>query len=266
MKELTPKIVVSISDTHCGSEVGLMPPEVELNNGNVIGHGNNLVQRFLWETWELGKQWISEATNGRPFILLLNGDMIDGVHHGGKQLIAQLWDEHLAIAETCLRPLVDMADASLMTKGTEVHTLDLEDTLAAKLGCETGKAKDKWLFEVNGVLNDAAHHMGTTKRKWLESGEGDRIMANAILNYHHCGQRVPSVFWRAHRHVGGYVNHDDHHFLVCGAWQFLTRYGHKVVCESIPVPSIQFMDFTNPHFPIHYEKKFYPSQPEIKTF
>lgn len=262
----TPLKVVCVSDMHCGSDVGLRPPEVELPNGNVNYIGNSIHQQFLWDSWLKAIEWVKTVVCDDPFILLINGDAIEGIHHGSTELVAMEWETHLAIAYHTLKPLTDLTDNILMVKGTECHTQNLENELACAIGAREGKAKNQWLFRVNGVLNDAQHHMGTTKRKWLESGEGCRIMANNRLNCLDAGHEPPRVFWRAHRHVGGYIEQSGNHFLVAGAWQFLTRYGHKVVGDSIPVPTVQFMDFTDPDFLVHKECRFYIDQPNIFQF
>jgi len=258
-----PKLVFEISDTHCGSDVGLRPPEVKLPNGNVNVIGESLHQQLLWGWWQEAQQWIEDTAAGRPFILLFNGDAIEGVHHGSKELIAIQEEIHVAIAIQTLKPIADRAATVLMVAGTECHTKSLENVIATKIGAREGIAKDKWLFTVNGVLNDAAHHMATTKRRWLNSGDLSRVMTNAIANYTVAGMAVPRVYWRAHRHVGGYFSENGYHIAVAGGWQFLTRYGHKVVTESIPSPSIQFMDFTDPQHITHKEKHFNEPQPSI---
>ena len=238
----------------------MRPPEVKLQNGNINSIGDSIHQRYLWEKYLEAIEWVKEVTAGEPFVLLLNGDLIEGIHHGSQEVVAMQWETHMQIAMDCLKPLCALTETILVVKGTECHTRDIEDALASKIGAVTGKAHNQWRFRVNGVLNEAQHHMGTTKRKWLEAGEGSRIMANNVINCVDCGHEPPKVFWRAHRHVGGYIAAAGRHFLVAGAWQFLTRYGHKVVGDSIPIPTVQYMDFTDPEFPIHKEKKFFPPE------
>jgi hypothetical protein len=265
-KNKAPLQVVSVSDLHCGSDVGLRPPVVKLANGTNNVFGDAPHHRYMWENWLLGIKWIKKVTGGKPFILLLNGDMIEGIHHGSDEVIAMQWEVHMEIALECLRPLCALADSIIMVRGTECHVRNIESALASKLGAEGGEAKDQQLFRVNGVLNEAQHHTGTTKRKWLESAEASRVMANNVINCVDAGQEPPRVFWRAHRHVGGYTEQCGRHFLICGAWQYLTRYGRKVVGDSIPIPTIQYMDFTDAEFPIHKEKKFFPPQAAIKEY
>ena len=76
----TIKNVVVISDTHCGCQLGLCPPVVNLDNGGTYVQSS--LQKKLWEMWnEFWDVWIPMVTKGEPYIIVHNGDAIDGVHH-----------------------------------------------------------------------------------------------------------------------------------------------------------------------------------------
>lgn len=47
----SPLLNLVISDTHCGSDCGLLPPHVELEDGTPRGHGTNKRMRWLWESF-----------------------------------------------------------------------------------------------------------------------------------------------------------------------------------------------------------------------
>lgn len=100
-----------------------------LNSGNVLTHGKNAAQKWLWSCWREVWKEINAILNGDPFVLALNGDMTEGVHHGGKELIAQKTREHLQIAAEVLAPHVDRASAVKLSEGTECHTNDAEHEL-----------------------------------------------------------------------------------------------------------------------------------------
>src|SRR5688572_20265498 len=90
-----PKLVLDLNDTHCGSEFGLLPEEVELEDGRVIGYGRNRKLKFLWQSWtEMQERFLRLAGND-PFILVLNGDLIEGVHHRSDEVVAAKKSEHL---------------------------------------------------------------------------------------------------------------------------------------------------------------------------
>lgn len=264
------EILVDVSDIHCGSVYGLAAPESKTESGNVVTHGDNLHQRWLWSMWLEMCLRVTEIIGDTPkenVGLLLNGDMTEGVHHRNEhELMMALIDSHCNMAEYCLRPLVALADKVFVTKGTECHTKNIENYLAAKLGAEGGTAKDKWHIRINGCLVDAAHHMTTTGRAYLEASAMSILMGNARINYLRNRHEVPQVFLRAHRHCGGYFSDGAGLFGVTGAWQMLTRHGGKVVTDSIPSPTVLVLDWrgkAHGELPQPREIKFNQPQSEI---
>lgn len=261
------ELLVVVSDIHCGSDVGLAPPETKTERGNVIGFGDNIHQAWLWENWTSGIQQIESILGKSPAALLVNGDATEGVHHRNEpEILAAKIETHVKMAEDCLRPLAIRCHKRFVTLGTECHTKNIEDLLAERLGAELGKAKDKWHFSINGCEIDAAHHMTTSGRAYLEASAMSILMGNARLNYVRAGHSVPSVFLRAHRHCGGYYSDGGGLFGVTGAWQFLTRHGHKVVTDSIPRPSFLVLDWRGlkrGSLPNVHQINFNPPQHEI---
>lgn len=240
------KLLAVVSDLHCGSEVALAPPSFFLDNGNEVSHGKNIHQQWLWKNWMDAVGAVKKLAGKDPVALLLNGDAVEGVHHrNNAELMAAKIEEHIRMTEECLNPLLKLVSSRFVVKGTECHTRDIESLLADRIGAETSKAKDKWLLKINGCLVDAAHHMGTTSRAYLEASLMSIQMGNARLNYLRAGHEVPKVFLRAHRHCGGHYSDGQGLFAVTGAWQFLTRHGFKVVTDAIPRPSILLLDWRN---------------------
>lgn len=264
------KLLVVVSDIHCGSDVGLATPETETKAGNVIGFGKNYHQRWLWESWTSGIKSIKTVI-GRDHesaALLVNGDATEGSHHrNDADLIASDILTHTNMAIDCLTPLRNLVDKAFVTLGTECHTKEMEHLLAEKLRAETGKAKNQWLIDCNkGCLVDAKHHMGVTSRAYLEASAMSIEMANVRVNCIRAGHRVPTVFLRGHRHCGGYFTDGSGLFGVTGGFQFLTRHGHKVVPSSIPSPTILVLDWRKSApgaLPYVHQFKFNPPQEKI---
>ncbi len=236
--------LIVVSDLHAGSVVGLAPPTTRTKDGNHITHGENLHQQWLWANWLEGIKRAKQIVKGSNAALLVNGDATEGVHHRNEaDTLAADIEVHVSMAEHCLAPFADIVEKTFVTLGTECHTKNMETLLAQRLGAEEGKAKDKWLININGCLVDAAHHMPTTSRAYLEASHLSICMGNARLNYLRAGHKVPSVFLRGHRHCGGYYSDGSGLFGVTGAFQMLTRHGHKVVTDSIPRPSFMVLDW-----------------------
>jgi len=238
------ELLVVVSDTHCGSVVGLAPPETKTEHGNMIGFGDNVHQEWLWENWLKTAKEAKEIIGKSKAAMLINGDATEGVHHRNEaEIVAAAILTHTKMAIECLKPFLKMCGKRFVVAGTECHTRDMETFLANEIGAVESKAKDKWLFEINGCLIDAAHHMTTTSRAHLEAGAMSIMMGNARNNAVRSGHRVPSVFLRAHRHCGGYFSDGAGLWGVTGAWQFLTRHGFKVVTDSIPRPTALILDW-----------------------
>lgn len=262
-----PLVAVVVSDLHCGSDVGLSPPEVEMESGNVVGHGKNIHQAWLWQQWQEGFERVKEILGSDAAVLIVNGDATEGVHHhNNAEIIAQEIETHVSMAHECLKPLADLCGQTIVVKGTECHTRNMENLLAERLNAVSGKARDKWLFTINGCLIDAAHHIGVTSRAYLEASGLSIAMGNARLNYLRCGHQVPKVFYRAHRHCGGYYSDGFGCIGITGAFQMLTRHGMKVVTDAIPRPSILVSDWRGKkpgELPTPHEIFFTPPQHEI---
>jgi len=239
----TPRIAgaVVVSDLHCGSSVGLWPEGFIVESGNKVSLGNNVHQTWLWSCWLDAVEKAIAHFKGRPFVVIVNGDCIEGRHHGTTEIVAAKNADHSSAATECLRPLVKSAFKAYFTAGTECHVGDWEKKIAAELGGEW--CGDKALIEINGTLLDVAHHMPTSARAYLEAGAMSISLGNARLNYARVGQRVPRVYLRGHRHTGGYYSDGHALFLVTPAWQLLTRYGFKVVTDSICRPGLAILDW-----------------------
>lgn len=263
------QLLAVVSDLHCGSTVGLMHPESEQESGNSIGFGRNVHQAWLWQCWQQMEERVQEICDGWPYALLVNGDATEGIHHRTTEVVATTIAEHVAIATKCLKFLSGNAKRTLVVKGTECHTHNMETVLAQKLGAVDGVAKDKWLFRIHGCLIDATHHVGVTSRAYLEASQYSIAMGNARLNYIRAGHEVPRLFLRAHRHCGGTFSDGDSMMGITAAWQFLTRHGRKVVPDSIPRPSAQVFDWRGKPegaLPAVHDITFAPPADEITEF
>jgi hypothetical protein len=262
-----PMLLVLVSDLHCGSKVGLCPPSVENGSGNIITHGKNLHQAWLWSVWQELTDKALSIVGIDNAVLAMNGDATEGSHHRNeRELIDADIAIHTDMAAECLTPLAKACSKRFVTLGTECHTLEMEHVLARKMGAETGKARDKWLIEINGCLVDMAHHMTTTSRAYLEASAMSILMGNARLQSVRAGHRPADIYLRAHRHCGGHYSDGSGLFCVTGAFQMLTRHGHKVVTDSIPRPSIIVLDWRNKEcgsLPMVHELTAKPPQYEI---
>lgn len=257
---------MAISDTHCGSNSGLMTPEIELQEGNKVSFGDNYIQQWLWECFLDVKKRVKDIVGPDPYTFLINGDVVEGNHHGTKEIIAPELDDHAKIAISCLSPIAKAAQNTLVTFGTECHTQRMENYVAKELGAVGGGAKNKWLFSINGVQCDGCHHMSTTTRQYLEASQMSIALGNARLQAMRAGHPTSRVFLRAHRHTGGHFSDGDSLMCVTGAFQALTRYAYKVVPDAIPRPSVMVLDWRdkpNGALPIIHNLQYNPPSPDV---
>lgn len=260
MKE--PLLNLFISDPHCGSDVGLMPPEVILENGSGRSHSNNKKLQWIWKSFLESTKQALEVIDGDAFILTLNGDLIEGIHHRSDEVVAAKIIEHVNIAVECFRPLVEEAHSVKVTKGTECHVRDMETVFMRELGIP-GKAKDVQQYSINGCLVDVRHHMPATSRLHLESGGLGVAMANCRSNILRAGHAMPKVFARAHRHCGGDYCDGESMILVTPPFQMLTRHAHKVVTDAIPRVGMYLLDWRNtPKGALPATHRFFFSPPQ----
>lgn len=238
-----PQVVVVVSDLHAGSDCGILPPSVELTDGQIIGYGKNPWQKWLWAKWLEMQDEVKEICGGDDYILVCNGDLVEGIHHRSDEVVQAKIMEHLVIANHCMQPLASGAAKIYMTRGTECHVRDLETVLAKEWGA--GKAHDAIQFRVNGLLYDVRHHMPTTSRLHLEQNAYSVTVANNRSNAARNGHEPARIFLRGHRHVHG-LSSDGHTMMaVTGPWQALTRFGSKVVPDAVPRPSVIVFDHRN---------------------
>ena len=265
-KQNPPIGAVIVSDLHVGGTTALWPPDGELTSGNIVGFGNNVAQKWLWKCWQDTIKTASAHFGDDPFVLILNGDLMDGDHHRNKELTAVIEADHATAAVKCLEPLVALAQKTYVVRGTECHTRDFERMIADMLGAEY--SGDKLLIKIHGTLIDAAHHMPTTGRAYLEASALSILLGNARLNYARVDHQLPKVFLRAHRHVGGVYTDGSAAIVATGAYQLLTRWATKVVGESICRPAFAILDWRNRpqnSIPAITLPTYDPQQPQIRS-
>lgn len=228
-------ILIDLSDPHFGSSRALMPPG--FRDSEDKGHTPNKYQEWLWAYWLDFGQWLDWVCGKDRRVLLLNGDIIEGVHHGTTELVTNDPVDHAKMAVEVLAPIVEKADAVYLVRGTEVHTRNAEYAIGYHLGAKkcrvTGQyAHDKLWLRQMGVLSTARHHIGTTGRQALEATQLSIQLAEEQMQAARVGNPIPRILYSAHRHVYGLYSDGDAMCVVTPSWQYLTRHAHKVVPAS----------------------------------
>lgn len=238
-----PKVNLVINDTHCGSEHGLLPDVVAMEDGRILSCNGSRKLEFLWKSWLDMREAFFQIVGDDSYIFTLNGDVIEGCHHGTDEVVAAKMSQHLTIAQECVGPFIEMAEKTYVTRGTQCHTGEWEALLCERYGL--GKAKDFQQYEVNGCLVDARHHMPTATSVIQESAAMSKVITNSVANAVRAGHPVPKVLLRAHRHLTGDYCDGERMLVVPGPWQYQTRFGYKVATESVPRFSAYVLDWRN---------------------
>jgi hypothetical protein len=240
------KLLVVLSDIHAGSTKALLPPGFVTLEGQDVGQ--NVFQRFLWECWLKATRFIDETVGVDEWALILNGDLLEGVHHGTKEIISPEVADHRRAAMEILRPLAKRATKVFVVRGTECHVNNHEVGIGEELGAvknpETGlHAFDRLTIDVNGVRCVFRHHIPTTVRRSLSATQLSVQLAEEQLEAVNNGEPIPRVVGCAHRHKPDYYEGDNGLCFVSPPWQVLTRHGHKVVSPARCKPGVQILDW-----------------------
>ena len=222
-----------VSDTHFGSAVSL-------SNGHKLDDGGDYVpselQKKLWALWGNFWDWTYEHLKGEPFVLVHNGDIIDGVHHKLTALTSHNLTTQNRIAVAALGPHVSRAAAYYQIRGTEAHggkSGQEEEAVAAALGAiqdESTGSFSRWelWMKFGKELLHFAHHIGTTSSTAYESSAPMREIVAAFVEAGQWGMRPPSFVIRSHRHRYIKVEPPNCCIVVTPAWQAKTPFVYKV--------------------------------------
>ena len=234
--------IAAIADTHCGSTLGLCPPVVTLDNGAEYHYSK--AQEWLWDRYTNHYvPAVKKAKRNGASYLIINGDLVDGKHHGTTQILS---GNPGAQAEAFLESIDKLRalkfDHIFVIRGTEAHggpAGSSEEALGEAIGAErdpdTGNRS--WFvlrFEIDGVRFDFRHHGRAGGRPWTE-GSVVTYLAHQIWMEHARREiRHPDVAVRAHVHR--YADSHDvtpTRAIVLPSWQIKTSFAHKVATESI---------------------------------
>ena len=258
-------VIAICGDLHCGSTVGLCPPEgMELDDGGL--YEPSPAQRWLWDCWEQSWAIAKSYARGKHLSLILNGDLIDGDHHRTAQIASPLTGIHLGCAMESLRvPLALKPKAIHVLRGTPSHSGrsgSSEEAVAHALrdmswpiikDPETDKFSsyrrrlDIWNVRLDmshpGRMGQRAHTRGSYSRLygfdiWAEQmRETYTAMRHSddplkIFNE----RRPPDIAVRSHNHKymdTGFDHRGITRVISAPAFQLATEWIHRIAAESL---------------------------------
>ncbi len=240
--------VVVISDTHIGCKVALCHPDgAELDDG-----GTYMPSKFqlkIWNYWkEFWGEWVPRVTKGEPFIVVHNGDVMDGVHHNSTTQWSHNLRDQVEHARKILEPVVKACDGRYyQIRGTEAHVGKSgteEERLARELGAipsaEGMFARYELWLRVKNRLCHFLHHVGTTSSAQHEASAINAELSAMYTEAGRWGQEPPTIVIRSHRHRSLMVRlpTTDGYAIsaVTPAWQGKTPFAWKIPGARITTP------------------------------
>ncbi len=244
------KNIIVVSDTHFGCQLGLCPPNVQLDNGGI--YQQSALQVKTWGMWEeFWGRWVPEVTKGEPFIVVHNGDALDGVHHNAITQITHNIKDQIIIGEKILQDIINLTKCKgyFHIRGTEAHvgvSGQWEELLARNLGAvpdENGNhARWELWLEINKALVHFTHHIGGTSSAAYESTAVYKELVEAFNEAGRWQDRPPDVIVRSHRHrqmeIRIPTNKGYGISLVTPGWQLKTPFTYRVGLGRSTSPQI----------------------------
>jgi hypothetical protein len=260
-----PHIIAICGDLHCGSTVGLCPPEgLELDDGGMYEPSD--AQKWLWSCWESTWKQTKKIVGKKKFTLVINGDAIDGDHHRTAQIASPLTGLHVHCALESLRvPLALKPREVHVLRGTPSHvgrSGDAEEGIARALkgqlwnvvpDPDTGNLSSyRRIIDTEGVRLDVAHHGRMGQRahtvrsysglygfdiwaeRMLETYRAMRVSEDPLGEFNK--RRPPDIAIRSHNHRyndSGYDHRGVTRVVSLPAWQFATEYVHRIAAEAL---------------------------------
>ncbi len=247
-KSVTNLIVVS--DLHVGCQLALCSPEgPRMDEGG--GYSLTRAQGVLWEWWrEFWGEWVPKVTHGEPFAVAVNGDTLDGSHHGATHQWTHNITDQRREAERILRPVVELCEGRLyFVRGTEAHvgkSAQDEEELARSLGAvpnEDGQyARHEMWVRVGRGLAHLAHHIGTAGSMHYETTAIMKELTEAYVEAGRWGDEPPDWVVRSHRHRNAetrvLTSKGFATSFTTAAWQLKTPYAYRIAGARQARPQI----------------------------
>lgn len=201
--------LVVISDLHAGCGYGLYPSnlKIQLDGGGYYIPSNG--QRKVWNIWNyFWDKWLPLYMHDEPYMLIVNGDSIDGgAHHNNVTHITANMEDQIDIAYNILAPKVDKSKGLIMIRGTECHdgiSGQYVENLSKRLGAIQYQGRySRWesKLDFHGAYIHCAHTIGFTGSTNFES---TAILAELAAFYYQTGRfhhKSPDIIVRSHRHA-----------------------------------------------------------------
>jgi hypothetical protein len=228
--------VLVVSDLHCGSIYGMLPPGFQTSDGKTLGQ--NPGQAYLWKCW----QFLCDRVAKLPVAaVVVNGDVIDGRQQAqrGTELALPMIEDQSAAAEAALAHLkaaLGSRPKFYFTQGTEYHDAKAGrevEVVARALsatpysGLGTGRyCREVLDLEIDGVVCNFAHGISVSGGLYRATSPDREAVWSALAGKEGKMPRADALV-RSHAHYFVHVEHQTKHAVICPAWQLQTRFMRK---------------------------------------
>ena len=263
------KAIVAVSDLHIGSTMGLCAEKVY-----VAGTGTYLPNKYQTTLLNFWRHfWFEhvplQTKDADEVYVVINGDILDGVHHQTIEIISNSWRVQEQAAVELLTDTFRKVkhNGLFVVRGTDVHVGQSgtsEERIARELKAELNDLDEysswQWNLDVDDVVFNFAHHISTTSSAAYETSAPMRELIAGMIEAEQWNQPMPDVVVRSHRHrfipvsipsIRGRI-----HSVITPAWQLRTPYVEKI--DRMRMPHIGGVIFKIEDGRVLVEEKLYP--------
>lgn len=239
---------VVISDLHCGCQFALCPDTVHLNGGGVYRASKE--QRQILKCWNyFWDEWVPKVTREEPFVVVVNGDVMDNRHHDAVTQISRNTADQANIAYELLYPVRKQCADMYFIGGTEAHSgpsADLEEKLGERLDTVRDEKGNRCRYDLYLKLGKClchfTHHIGTTGSSHYETSALMGEFTNVMVDSERWGYEPVNVVVRSHRHIHTEIRvptKDTYGYcFVTAGWQLKTPFAFKTPGGRVRSPMI----------------------------
>jgi len=212
-----------VSDTHCGSTIGLFPAgaeEGDSQDGVQLPEGGRMLpsaaQRWMWWNWMDFWDYAEGVARDVKGDLwgLHGGDSREGDHHATTQLVSADDEVQSYVVTKALNPMRQRCKRLFVVKGTEAHVGPGGDDATARwMQAERHPDTDQWAayeWRLNpkgfGCRIHARHHANMGSLPWTKHGAATRLAQQVFSEFADYAARTgkplqhPHIVLRGHQH------------------------------------------------------------------
>lgn len=250
--QIVDTVIAVYNDIHAGSPVAPFPMrQWQFSDSN---YSPSILQKILYSQLRDASEEIGRRRKGKRLIVVKLGDMVEGLHHGSKQVSTTRRAEHEAISLELMDRIDEWTgftdgDLEYFVAGTESHVEESEERIArdrdaqAYIPSDVAGGRDGvYVFPalsimINGIDCFFAHH-GPATGEGANKGNGLRNrVKNLYYEYLENGKSLPRLVIFADKHRKHYErfwrNGKTIDAIISPAWQVKTEFVYKIRPEAL---------------------------------